>query len=420
MAHVPGPIARYLAADHQRLHALLEQAASNGERFDQDAFEEFRRGLLRHIGIEEKILLPEARRRLGRPLAASPILRREHGALAALMVPTPDHALVEEVTQLLVTHNAREEGPDAVYAEVEALVGNDARELLDRIRQAPAVPTAAHNDGRRAVRTAAAALALADRPPPSRRSLVPREHGAYAQLALPMVVAVASGRPGLASASFVIAGVAAFLAHEPLCVLAGVRGKRARVDAGKRAGWMLALATPIFAAAAVAGAALSPAGALAGVAPACLAVVVSVLAVRRRARSGLAEVLAAAALSGAALPVAVAAGTNGAAAASSWLAWIAGLGAATLAVRSTIERARGHSRRYSAVGAALLASLLAAVGLVSRRREMLGALPLLTVAAALLLRPPRPTRLRAVGWILAAATLLSGVALLWANHTGGR
>jgi hypothetical protein len=165
MEHVPGPIAQYLIADHQRLDALLERAAGDPQVFDHGAFEEFRRGLLRHIGIEEKILLPEARqRRGGQPLPAAAILRREHGALAALMVPTPDHALVGEVKQILALHNAREEGPASVYAEVEALVGSDALVLLGRVQQAPPVPTAPHHDGPAAVRTAAAALSLPDRP----------------------------------------------------------------------------------------------------------------------------------------------------------------------------------------------------------------------------------------------------------------
>ena len=56
----------YLMEDHERLHRLLARAA--GEPFDHEAFEQFRGGLLRHIGIEEKLLFSEVRRRLGEPL----------------------------------------------------------------------------------------------------------------------------------------------------------------------------------------------------------------------------------------------------------------------------------------------------------------------------------------------------------------
>jgi len=54
------------------------------------AYAEFRAGLLKHIALEEKILLPAAQRLNGAnplPIAAKP--RLNHGALAALLVPTP-------------------------------------------------------------------------------------------------------------------------------------------------------------------------------------------------------------------------------------------------------------------------------------------------------------------------------------------
>ena len=50
-----GPIAGYLADDHARLDALLTRGTT-----DPAAYADFRRGLLRHIGMEEKILLPVA------------------------------------------------------------------------------------------------------------------------------------------------------------------------------------------------------------------------------------------------------------------------------------------------------------------------------------------------------------------------
>jgi len=68
-----GPIERLMTEDDARLGALLLRA--EGEP-GGDAFETFRRGLLRHIAIEEKALLPYAReRRFGDP-ASQPIQRR--------------------------------------------------------------------------------------------------------------------------------------------------------------------------------------------------------------------------------------------------------------------------------------------------------------------------------------------------------
>lgn len=148
-----------MGADHERLDALLERSLADAERFDVQAFEELRAGLLRHIGIEERILLADARRRRGGdPLPEAKMLRVEHGALASLLVPTPDHALVAEIRTLLHSHDAREEGPEGLYETCERLAGKEAAELADRVRKAPAVPLATHVDGLGAKRTAAGAL----------------------------------------------------------------------------------------------------------------------------------------------------------------------------------------------------------------------------------------------------------------------
>src|SRR5512138_2855214 len=66
-------------------------------------------------------------------------------------------------------------------------------------------------------------------------SLLPREHGAWGQLAMPLVTGLALGRPG-ATALLLTAGVVlAFLAHEPLLVVLGQRGKRVKDALGVRA-----------------------------------------------------------------------------------------------------------------------------------------------------------------------------------------
>src|SRR5262245_30995230 len=76
-----GAIARLLGDDHARLAGLLARAAA-----DPAAYAAFRRGLLRHIAMEEKILLPTAQRaRGGKPLPLAGRLRLDHGALAALL-----------------------------------------------------------------------------------------------------------------------------------------------------------------------------------------------------------------------------------------------------------------------------------------------------------------------------------------------
>jgi hypothetical protein len=160
---MPGALSRYLIEDHARLHRLLAAAIANPDHFDCDAFEQFRAGILRHIGIEEKILLPDARRRRdGEPLPIGETLRAEHAALASLLVPTPDPALAREIEALLRRHDAREEGPGGLYELCETLAGDDEELLLARARAASPPPLARHFDGQGTMRTAAEALRAAE------------------------------------------------------------------------------------------------------------------------------------------------------------------------------------------------------------------------------------------------------------------
>ncbi len=55
-------------------------------------------------------------------------------------------------------------------------------------------------------------------------SLLPREHGAYAQLGFPLVTALALGDLGVAPLLLVVGIIAVFLVHEPVMVLSGGRG----------------------------------------------------------------------------------------------------------------------------------------------------------------------------------------------------
>jgi len=145
-----GPIDRFLSEDHARLDALLRQTVADPSSVDVVPYERFRAGLLRHISMEEKVLLPAARRlRGGEPLAIARQLRADHGALAALLVPTPTPAIISAIRDVLEAHNPLEEGPDGVYAECERLAGPEVQQLLARMNEVPEVPLAPHVDGPR-------------------------------------------------------------------------------------------------------------------------------------------------------------------------------------------------------------------------------------------------------------------------------
>jgi hypothetical protein len=159
---MPGPLFCFLANDHERLDGLLRRAMTEASTIDRAAYAEFRAGLLRHISLEEKILLPAAQCwQGGDPLPMAAPLRLEHGALAALLVPTPTPALIAALRTILAAHNALEEGPGGVYGTCEQLAGAEADRLLARLEAAPEVPVAPYADGPQVMSVVRRALARA-------------------------------------------------------------------------------------------------------------------------------------------------------------------------------------------------------------------------------------------------------------------
>jgi hypothetical protein len=148
---LPNSLHRLLQDDHERLAALFDGACRNGA-VDVASFDAFRAGLLRHIGMEEKILLPAAKRlRGGEPLPLARQMKLDHSALAALLVPTPTPALVERLRALLDLHNAMEEEEGGVYAQCDqiARAGRDA--LLAELQNARPVKLNPYQDTPRAL-----------------------------------------------------------------------------------------------------------------------------------------------------------------------------------------------------------------------------------------------------------------------------
>jgi len=142
------PIETFLTADHARLDNLLARAVRDDGTIDADVYAEFRQGLLRHIAMEEKTLLPYAKaKRHGEALPIANALRRDHGEIAALLVPSPTPALCAQLRAVLARHNPLEEGADGLYAICDHLAGAEAAEVVERLEAQPKVPMAPHYDG---------------------------------------------------------------------------------------------------------------------------------------------------------------------------------------------------------------------------------------------------------------------------------
>lgn len=144
-----GPLHRFFTADHRRLDGLLKRSAAGSGPIDLDPFGEFRAGLLRHIGMEEKVLFTAAREaRGGEPLPIAARLRVDHGAIVALLVPAPTRAIVAEILSVLRPHNRREEEPGGAYDACDKALGTSrAQELVERLRTFPEPPLKPYHDG---------------------------------------------------------------------------------------------------------------------------------------------------------------------------------------------------------------------------------------------------------------------------------
>lgn len=156
-------IGALLSADHDRLDALLRKASADPRAVDVEAYEAFRRGLLRHVGMEEMILIPAARRADGVPLAElAARIRLDHGALTALLVPSPTPRILRAVTAILEPHNRLEEGGgEGLYDACARALGAQAGIVFERLRQARDIPPAAHADGPTVMAVVRRALAAA-------------------------------------------------------------------------------------------------------------------------------------------------------------------------------------------------------------------------------------------------------------------
>ena len=142
-----GVITTLLVEDHRRLDGLFQAAVAHPGTINDRAYAQFRAGLLRHIGMEEKILLPAAQRqRGGEPLPIAAKLRLDHGALASLLMPPPTAAILAAIQNILVDHNVLEEGTDGLYETCDALAGPEAEPTLAALRAAPDVTVMPYND----------------------------------------------------------------------------------------------------------------------------------------------------------------------------------------------------------------------------------------------------------------------------------
>lgn len=144
---MPQKLKDSLSGDHDWLDSLLSRADGESGVVELESYVDLRKGLLKHVGMEELILLPSVRRLTGQPARLTGRIRLDYGALTALLVPTPTPAIVKAIKSILTVHNGLEERANGLYQECQAALGERTAAVLAEFKNARYIPPAAHADG---------------------------------------------------------------------------------------------------------------------------------------------------------------------------------------------------------------------------------------------------------------------------------
>lgn len=243
------------------------------------------------------------------------------------------------------------------------------------------------------------------------RSLLPREHGVYAEVAFPLITALALGGLSLSVGLLATAIVATFLAHEPVLVLLGRRGVNLRERLQARAQRRLYVLGAMVSVAGLVGLWFAPPPvwlSIGALSP--LAAMIGFLVVKKREKTWLGESLVAVVFSMLGTSVSLAAGIAIEPSIAIGLVWSFIFLLGTASVHAIFARKMRKTETPTHVTS--LAALLS-IGLAAIWAGTTGQLwPLAVVPAALLtvgvgLAKMQPKRLRAVGFMLVGVDLVS-------------
>lgn len=252
------------------------------------------------------------------------------------------------------------------------------------------------------------------------RVLLPKEHGAYGQISLPL--ATAFGVAGLSSAGVLLSAavLAGFLAHEPAAIILGFRGTRVKRERWAPAVVSLGVCLLVACAAALAAAIAIPTRVRWSLlVPALPAALLAGVMIAGREKTWYGEILAAVAFASVAVPIVLAAGAPAANAVAVAIPFTLLFVASTLAVRVVIVRVRGGGlpREATATRRATLTLALGSIISIGALTAvewlvptvLIASSPGLLMAAVVALRPPSPARLRSLGWSLVGVSILTAV-----------
>ena len=247
-------------------------------------------------------------------------------------------------------------------------------------------------------------------------SLLPREHGVYAEVLFPILTALIIGPASLGGACFSVAVIAAFLVHEPVLVLLGRRGGRAKRETSSQARRQLIVLALIAAVSGLIGLWHAPnAVRIAFIVLVPIAVPLAFLVVTKQEKTFFGESLVALVLSVASIPIAMAGGASIHAAGAIALVWTIVFVTSTATVHAILARTKKHTNVPAVLVtvAALLVAAVAAWGNVNGGPMwLLSLVPAPLIAAGVLIARLPVRRLRLLGWLLVAGNLATAVLLV--------
>ena len=259
----------------------------------------------------------------------------------------------------------------------------------------------------------------------AQRKMVPREHGAYAELLFPIVTVFIGGSPTTSTWLLAIGAIAAFLANEPLLVLFGQRGTRTKREESDRAKRALLIFALVALGTGVAGLVLAPMVVQYAVGvPLVLGAGLVMLAIQGLERSMVGEGLAAATLSSIAIPLGLSAGLDLTSTLAVALIWLVTSLLGTAVVRLTVARTKAKTDeelarvRFKRALLVLVSVAVIAVGVAAPYGSrvslwvLAAAVPVAVVVLVLAALQPTARRLRLIGWSLVAANLCSLIAVV--------
>lgn len=142
-----GAISSHFVETHVQLDQAMRDCLRRPGKVDAEAFDSFRRLLLRHIAQEERVLMPALVKKLGSPPLFRAALRKDHAGFAALCVPLPELEWVENLNESFHHHAAIEEGPGGLYPLCDEVLAADAASIIAAAEALPPIELAPFNGG---------------------------------------------------------------------------------------------------------------------------------------------------------------------------------------------------------------------------------------------------------------------------------